>query len=29
MNEKQQDYLFDLHGYLILRGAIGADDVRA
>ncbi len=28
MNEKQQDYLFDLHGYLILRGAIEADDLH-
>jgi ectoine hydroxylase-related dioxygenase (phytanoyl-CoA dioxygenase family) len=29
MDEKQLDYLFDLHGYLILRGAIGKDDLAA
>lgn len=28
MDEKQLDYLFDLQGYLILRGAIGKADLR-
>jgi hypothetical protein len=28
MEEKQLDYLFDLHGYLILRGAIAQADLR-
>jgi ectoine hydroxylase-related dioxygenase (phytanoyl-CoA dioxygenase family) len=28
MDEKQLDYLFDLQGYLILRGAIAPDDLR-
>ncbi len=28
MDEKQQDYLFDLQGYLVLKGAIAKDDLR-
>lgn len=28
MDEKQQDYLFDLQGYLILKEAIAKDDLR-
>ncbi|HRW07633.1 MAG TPA: phytanoyl-CoA dioxygenase family protein, partial [Caldilineaceae bacterium] len=27
MTEKEMDYLFDLHGYLILRNAIGKEDL--